>query len=148
MAKLGNMKPMGRNSNGRETLKPARGVSRKGTTPAAKPNKVEKLIQDVTNRYRVTAREARDIITAAGTVIKTPNANRGGGWGFEETKKSTAVRNLKKQVVETAKAAATGKKGTSSDTMGYPKNYVGPTDKRKSSGGTLDYPYVKGAKRK
>jgi len=113
----------------------------------AKSNKVEKLIQDITNRYRVTAREARDIITAAGTVVKTDNSPQQ-GMGFRGTSRKTAVKNLKKQVVETAKAAATGKKGTSSDTMGYPKNYKGITDKRQSSGGTMDYPYVKGAKRK
>ena len=114
---------------------------------ATNPNKVEKLIQDVTNRYRVTAREARDIITAAGTVVKTKNTPSKGS-GFQGTSKKTAVQNLKKQIVETGKAAVTGKKGTSSDTMGYPKDYKGITDKRQSSGGTEDYPYVKGAKRK
>jgi len=80
----------------------------------AKSNKVEKLIQDITNRYRVTAREARDIITAAGTVVKTDNSPQQ-GMGFRGTSRKTAVKNLKKQVVETAKAAATGKKGTTSD---------------------------------
>jgi hypothetical protein len=111
-----------------------------------KQDPVEKLIQNVTNRYRVTAREARDIITAAGTVASTKNSTKDSLGS--PTSKKTAVQNLKTQVAETAKAAATGKKGTSSDTMGYPKNYVGPTDKRKMSGGTLDQPYVKGAKRK
>jgi hypothetical protein len=37
----------------------------------AKPKDEKSLIQDITNRYRVTAREARDIVTSVGTVIKT-----------------------------------------------------------------------------
>jgi len=131
----------------------ASGTSKDKPTPKgfiAAPRKqdpVEKLIQNVTNRYRVTAREARDIITAAGTVASTKNTPAEGS-GFRGTSKKTAVQNLKKQIVETGKAAVTGKAGTSSDTMGYPKDYKGPTDKRKSSGGTMDNPYVKGAKRK
>lgn len=130
----------------------ASGTSKDKPTPKgfiAAPRKqdpVEKLIQNVTNRYRVTAREARDIITAAGTVVKTPDSGKDSLGS--KTSKKTAVQNLKKQIVETGKAAVTGKAGTSSDTMGYPKDYKGPTDKRKSSGGSLDYPYVKGAKRK
>ncbi len=68
------------------------------------------LIQDITNRYRVTAREARDIVTAVGTGMAT----------YQSSKDSTNVKgpsgkNLIKQVKETAVAAATGKKGTTSD---------------------------------
>ena len=65
----------------------------------------ENLIQDITNRFRVTAREARDIVTAAGTVFaaKTPSQI------------SAAQKNALRQVAETGKAAVTGKSGTTSD---------------------------------
>ena len=88
----------------------------KAKADAAKPNKVEKLIQDVTNRYRVTAREARDIVTAAGTVAKTVGKIPGSVKAPLSTKPSSeAKKNLVNQVKETAVAAATGKKGTTSD---------------------------------
>jgi len=79
---------------------------RKKTMGPIKKDPVIKLVQDVTNRYRVTAREARDIITAAGTFFNASNAKQN----------SASNKNLAKQVVETGKAAITGKKGTTSDT--------------------------------
>ena len=86
----------------------------------SKPNAVEKLIQDVTNRYRVTAREARDIVTAVGTVAKIPvtkyikeNTSLG-----NDSPAKAALKNLGQQIKETGKAAATGKKGTKSDRIG------------------------------
>jgi hypothetical protein len=63
------------------------------------------IAQDITNRYRVTAREARDIVTAVGSV--GASANRG-------VLKKTAS-NLTKQVKEVGAAATKGAKGTSSD---------------------------------
>ena len=80
--------------------------------PADKKNAVEKLVQDVTNRYRVTAREARDIITAAGTVAKSLTRAENPNMPNEPKKK--AVGNLIKQVKEVGTAAVTGKKGTTS----------------------------------
>jgi hypothetical protein len=139
MATSGNMKPMRRDSNGKETLKPARGVARKGTTStvkpmkkypldsianAKKPNKMEKIIQDVTNRYRVTAREARDIVTAAGTAFQADQGAAIKAHGGQGVASGPAGKNFVKQVKETAIAAATGKKGTTSDYVPQYKNQV------------------------
>jgi hypothetical protein len=82
---------------------------------APKPNAVEKLAQDITNRYRVTAREARDIVTAVGTA----------GLGIARDVKrdrrdfftTPTVKNLKKQIAETKTAATTGQSGTSSEEL-------------------------------
>lgn len=103
------------------------------------------LIQDITNRYRVTAREARDIVTAVGTLGRTvvdKNVIPGGsgtlaGKNIEKVGRGVsrgsqieaATRNIVKQVGETASAATTGKKGTTSakvntdfrDKMGNPR---------------------------
>ena len=82
--------------------------SRKKTmAPQPKPNAAEKIIQDITNRYRVTAREARDIVTAVGTAATSASS----GFLVKES-----LKNVGRQVKETAKAAKTGKKGTTSDT--------------------------------
>ena len=91
---------------------------------ADKPNKVEKLVQDVTNRYRVTAREARDIVTAAGTVAKTRNPK--------------FVGDVVKQVKEVKTAATTGRKGTTAYTVsgnGKNANQKDRTDKTSTSVG-------------
>ena len=66
---------------------------------------VKELIQDITNRFRVTAREARDIVTAVGTHTNSENKKQ----------LNAANRNVVKQVKETASAAVSGKKGTTSD---------------------------------
>jgi len=73
--------------------------------PTPKSNRLEKLVQDVTNRYRVTAREARDIVTAIGTAANAAN----------EKQVKSSNKNLVKQVAEVGKAAITGKSGTTSD---------------------------------
>jgi hypothetical protein len=111
----------------------------------AKSKDKKSLIQDITNRYRVTAREARDIVTAVGTLGRTvvdKNIIPGGanyslsgkkmntGEGVSRRSISEAAgRNLVKQVKETASAALKGKKGTVSakvktdtrDRMGNPR---------------------------
>ena len=112
----------------------------------AKSKDKKSIIQDITNRYRVTAREARDIVTAVGTLGRTvidknivpdytkKNANAGkaistGGGGSRAQISEAAGRNLVKQVKETASAALKGKRGTSSakvntdtrDRMGNPR---------------------------
>ncbi len=75
----------------------------------AKPMDKNSLIQDITNRFRVTAREARDIVTAVGTFAQAATSSK------NPQSKGPAGKNLVKQVKETASAAATGKKGTTSD---------------------------------
>ena len=105
----------------------------------AKPKDQKSLIQDITNRYRVTAREARDIVTAVGTVAG--RAAKGG----DATGKGKDIANLKKQIKEVGVAAKTGKKGTTSDIEGR------TVEMPKGSGRyTLDrtYGYEKGKKRK
>ncbi len=86
----------------------------------AQPKDKASLIQDITNRFRVTAREARDIVTAVGTVVgaatsKDITYNK----GSRGKAVSAAAQNLGKQVKETGVAAATGKKGTTSATSRY-----------------------------
>jgi hypothetical protein len=77
--------------------------------PVYKAGAKENLIQDITNRFRVTAREARDIVTAVANVGKSAQVGRGSNM----TK--NALGNLAKQVGETGRAAATGRKGTESE---------------------------------
>ena len=77
----------------------------------AKASGMEKVIQDVTNRYRVTAREARDIATAIGTHLNASSQ--------AQAKKSNA--NLGKQIKEVGSALVSGKKGTTSDTASIKK---------------------------
>lgn len=100
------LKPMPK-KNGAESIgKPAPRATQK-----ADKNKAS-LIQEITNRYRVTAREARDIVTAVGSIGKAKDiiSTEGKKRVFKE-----GVKNLKTQVAETAVAAATGKKGTESN---------------------------------
>lgn len=72
----------------------------------AKPKDKTSLIQDITNRYRVTAREARDIVTAVGTHMVTTGPVQ---YRSDKIKNKGSVY---KQIGETVKAAATGEKGT------------------------------------
>ena len=68
------------------------------------------LIQDITNRFRVTAREARDIVTAVGT------ANVLGKTATQSDKNLKKIgEGVNKQIKETITAAKTGKKGTTAD---------------------------------
>ena len=69
----------------------------------------------IKKRYNVTAREARDIATALGTVAVKRALLTGGG---DTTAKGKDIKNLKKQISETVTAAKTGKRGTSSDIEG------------------------------
>jgi len=123
----------------------------------AKPKDKKSLIQDITNRYRVTSREARDIVTAVGTLGRTivdknvvpdytkKNANAGkaistGGGGSRSQISEAAGRNLVKQVRETASAALKGKKGTVSakiktdtrDSMGNPRGGMYQSAKKRT----------------
>lgn len=100
----------------------------------AKPKDEKSLIQDITNRYRVTAREARDIVTAVGTTIKTIGNAKGSKnsvtWtGESERAVRAAGSDLKKQVKETIKAATSGKSGTTA-AQSKVKRQVTPGTKR------------------
>ena len=111
----------------------------------AKDNK--SIIQDIANRYRVTAREARDIVTAVSTAARTVTdtnvSGRGGGGGgvARVTKKgevvgrrevvgetrARAARNIAKQVGEVYTAATKGKSGTQSAQIKSMKTKSGRT---------------------
>tara|TARA_R110000822_G_C14866285_1_gene444730 strand:- start:79 stop:459 length:381 start_codon:yes stop_codon:yes gene_type:complete len=107
-----------------------------------KPKDKASLIQSITNRYRVTAREARDIITAVSTTARTvadPNVRNGGvsavtkkGKIVGSRKTSSEVtaksgRNIAKQIGEVYTAATTGKSGTKSAKIKSVKNKAGDT---------------------
>ena len=92
----------------------------KEITPVKKSAAKDNLIQDITNRFRVTAREARDIVTAVGTAVgaatsKDITYNK----GSRAKAVSAAAKNLGTQIKETGVAATTGKKGTTSATSRY-----------------------------
>lgn len=72
--------------------------------PAPKKN----ALSDITKRFGITAREARDIATAVGTLGKAVTQP---GKGLSAKK---AVKNLGRQVSEVKTAAAKGKTGTTS----------------------------------
>ena len=97
----------------------------------------------VAKRFGVTAREARDIATALGTVAG--RAITGTYGANDPTAKGKDIKNLKKQIKEVGVAAVTGKKGTTSDIEG--RKYETP----KGSGRyktDRTYGYEKGKKRK
>jgi hypothetical protein len=84
---------------------------------STKPKDKESLIQDITNRFSVTAREARDIVTSVGTVLATtkqlkPSAGGMGVTASSSRRQRQALSDLGKQIKETASAAKTGKSGT------------------------------------
>lgn len=95
------------------------------------------LVQDITNRFRVTAREARDIVTAVSTAANAATSKTiTYGGGSRATAIKDAAKNLATQVKETGTAAVTGKKGTTSassryTTSGEHPNRVGGSTKRR-----------------
>ena len=122
------------------TKRGMKAIQKKLTKPkaAAKPNAVEKLAQNITNRYRVTAREARDIVTAIGTQLQTDVGNRERARTGRTESTGPSGKNLIRQVGETVRAAATGKTGTTSDKI----KVKGPLTAQQTLG------YEKGKKRK
>ena len=109
----------------------------------AKPKDKESVIQDITNRFRVTAREARDIVTAVttlGKAVVTPEKNYG---SLRKNKSATIVKtvgNIAKQAGETYTAATKGKSGTTAIKLN--------TMSRGASGMPRDVEYETGKKRK
>lgn len=115
----------------------------------AKPKSKNDLIQNITNRYRVTAREARDIVTAVGTagnVLKNKKAVKGQR-DLAPSSIKPVVKNIARQVVETGRAARTGKKGTSSDKL-VKKDPNKPYSNSKREGIDRSFEYKKGTSRK
>ena len=78
----------------------------------AKKNAAEKMIQNITNRYRVTAREARDIVTAVGSAAQAVRKSPQEGLPVKKI-----VKDVAKQVKEVGTAATSGKKGTTAATV-------------------------------
>jgi len=72
--------------------------------PAPKKN----TLNDITKRFGITAREARDIATAIGTLSQAPSSKR-----LKE-----GASNLGKQIKEVGTAAVKGKSGTTSNRAG------------------------------
>jgi hypothetical protein len=97
----------------------------------------------VAKRFGITAREARDIATALGTVAG--RAVTGTYGANDPTAKGKAIKNLKKQVKEVGVAAVTGKKGTTSDIEGREYEYPKGSGRIKVD---RTYGYEKGKKRK
>ena len=103
--------------------------------PAAKGG--ASAIAAVAKRFGITAREARDIATAVGTVakLKFDKEAQYARYSTPQAERSKAMKNLKKQVSETVTAAKTGKKGTTSG-------------RATMSDGEYPYTYGSGSKRK
>jgi hypothetical protein len=139
MAKMKNPDKLGGSLDGPSPKTPAPKAPVKAKQ-AERKDAVNKLIQDVTNRYRVTAREARDIVTAVSTATTSASS------GFQE---KASLKNVARQVGETVKAAKTGQKGTTSDIAR--KDKVTPVTSAttgKSMGTIKSSSYTKGQGRK
>ena len=93
----------------------------------AKKTAPKSTAAQIAKRFGITAREARDIATALGTVGKAVKENRKFYGG-------DAVKNLKRQVAETGRAAVSGRRGTESDQIVSSPNYKG------ASAGFTGYP--------
>jgi hypothetical protein len=105
---------------------------KKSPKPVAKAS----AIGAVAKRFNVTAREARDIARAVGNVaesfvasknVKTKSQQYYGGKALK-----ASVKDLKKQVKETGKAATTGKKGTPAGKLKYDVDTGAPFGLRKT----------------
>ena len=113
----------------------AKGTAKKMAT---KPS----TVQQIAKRFGVTAREARDIATAVGTLGKAA-LSPSGTFGGQTKKVPSIVRSgldVAKQIGETATAARTGKSGKSANKL--------KTMARATSGLPADVEYMSGKKRK
>jgi hypothetical protein len=99
-------------------------AAKKKTAPKSLASKVGGAAGSVAKRVKTTAREARDIATAVGTVGNAAYntvSNKTNPFKATVTSKKNiagSVKNLAKQVKETRTAALTGKKGTTSAQSG------------------------------
>ena len=93
--------------------------SKKKSPKPAKPS----TIQQIATRFGVTAREARDIAKAVGNVATSAksatNLDRTGNQYLGGMALKASVKDLKKQVKETGRAAKTGAKGTRAGKLSY-----------------------------
>ena len=77
--------------------------------------KQQNPIEKIAARFGVTAREARDIATAVSNVVSAAKRMKDVGVEGERYPRKELKRQIKnvgRQVAETGRAAATGKKGT------------------------------------
>jgi hypothetical protein len=127
---MANKKDINKRNEKMRKLPKSNPTVKKNMASGSSSSKKQSLIQDITNRYRVTAREARDIVTAVGTLGRTvvdsniaPDYKSKTGLvgsatdtGKQSRRSITeaAGRNLVKQVRETASSALKGKKGSTS----------------------------------
>ena len=99
-------------------------------------------VQQIAKRFNITAREARDIVTAVSTAARTvvdPNVRQAGVYGVMKKGlnvrgrvtpsevKAKAGRNIAKQIGEVYTAATKGKSGTKSAKLTSLKEKTGRT---------------------
>ena len=97
------------------------------TKPKSLASKVGGAAGKVAKRVKTTAREARDVYTAVGSAAQALRKSPQEGIPVKKT-----IKNIGTQVKETARAAATGKKGTTAYKV-KPDPYS--KEKRKAAGG-------------
>jgi hypothetical protein len=88
---------------------------KKKSPKPAKPS----TVQQIATRFNVTAREARDIAKAVGNVVESARASRGYTASQGKRALKASVKDLKKQVKETGRAAKSGVTGTRSAKLYY-----------------------------
>ena len=93
---------------------PAKPAYKAGANTTTRRKSGGSALKEITKRFGITAREARDIATAVGTLAVGTKRNIKGDL-YSESK--TPVKNIVKQVKEVGTAAVKGKKGTTSDQM-------------------------------
>ena len=104
------------------------------------PNK-RLTIGQIAKRAGVTAREIRDVVTAAGSAAQA--VRKAPQQGMPVAK---AVKNVAKQVREVGTAAATGKKGTTAMTV--KPNPTSAAKRKETRTGYVTYDVTKSKKRK
>jgi hypothetical protein len=98
-------------TNEAEKAKEAKRIKEGKPTYSGKPKAKPSTVQQVAKRFGITAREARDIATAVGTVVGAVASPKVGN---RPAAVKAAASNIKRQVKEVGTAATTGKKGTTS----------------------------------
>jgi hypothetical protein len=120
------------NKRSSEKLSAKYDPTKKKTPKPAKPS----TIQQIATRFNVTAKEARDIARAVGNVtesfvasknIKNPQQQYRGSLGLK-----ASIKDLKKQVKETGKAAKSGTKGTNAGRLQYDMDTGAPVGIQKT----------------
>jgi hypothetical protein len=120
-------------TNEAEKAKEAKRIREGKPTYSGKPARNKSgasALKEVTKRFGITAREARDIATAVSTAAKVTART---GAGKTTWARPSQVAEVAKQVKEVGVAAVTGKKGTSAGktTKQYGETYYNKGKKRK-----------------